>query len=37
MTKEADIARLVASARERFGSIDILVNNAGQMYSGGST
>ena len=34
MTKEADIARLVASARERFGSIDILVNNAGQMYSG---
>ncbi|MEK7877726.1 MAG: SDR family NAD(P)-dependent oxidoreductase, partial [Pseudomonadota bacterium] len=34
MTREADIARLVASARERFGTIDILVNNAGQMYSG---
>ena len=34
MTKEADIARLVASTRERFGTVDILVNNAGQMYSG---
>ena len=34
MTKEADIARLVASAQERFGTVDILVNNAGQMYSG---
>jgi len=33
-TKEADIARLVAGAQERFGTIDILVNNAGQMYSG---
>lgn len=34
MTKEADIARLVESAKQRFGTIDILVNNAGQMYSG---
>jgi 3-oxoacyl-[acyl-carrier protein] reductase len=34
MTKEADIARLVDSARERHGTVDILVNNAGQMYSG---
>src|SRR5262245_7419051 len=34
MTKEDDIARLVAGARERFGTVDILVNNAGQMYSG---
>jgi 3-oxoacyl-[acyl-carrier protein] reductase len=34
MTKEDDIARLVASAHQRFGNVDILVNNAGQMYSG---
>src|SRR6185436_7944801 len=34
MTREADIARLVESARQRFGNVDILVNNAGQMYSG---
>lgn len=34
MTKEADIARLVDSAKQRFGTLDILVNNAGQMYSG---
>ena len=34
MTKEADIARLVDSAKQRFGTVDILVNNAGQMYSG---
>jgi 3-oxoacyl-[acyl-carrier protein] reductase len=34
MTKEADIARLVESAKQRFGAVDILVNNAGQMYSG---
>jgi len=34
MTREADIARLVESARARFGGVDILVNNAGQMYSG---
>jgi 3-oxoacyl-[acyl-carrier protein] reductase len=33
-TKEADIARLVAAAKERYGTVDILVNNAGQMYSG---
>ena len=34
MTKETDIARLVDSAKQRFGTVDILVNNAGQMYSG---
>jgi len=34
MIKPADIERLVATAREKFGSVDILVNNAGQMYSG---
>jgi 3-oxoacyl-[acyl-carrier protein] reductase len=34
MTKEADIARLVEAAKQRFGTVDILVNNAGQMYSG---
>jgi len=34
MTKETDIARLVESAKTRFGTVDILVNNAGQMYSG---
>ena len=34
MTKEADIARLVETARQKFGTVDILVNNAGQMYSG---
>jgi 3-oxoacyl-[acyl-carrier protein] reductase len=34
MTKERDIERLVAAAKEKFGSVDILVNNAGQMYSG---
>jgi 3-oxoacyl-[acyl-carrier protein] reductase len=34
MTREADITRLVESAKERFGTVDILVNNAGQMYSG---
>ena len=34
MTKEADIARLVEGAKQRFGKVDILVNNAGQMYSG---
>ena len=32
--READIARLVESAKQRFGTVDILVNNAGQMYSG---
>ncbi|HEV7391815.1 MAG TPA: SDR family NAD(P)-dependent oxidoreductase, partial [Burkholderiales bacterium] len=32
--KQADIERLVASAKQRFGTVDILVNNAGQMYSG---
>jgi 3-oxoacyl-[acyl-carrier protein] reductase len=34
MTQEADIARLVEAATDRFGKVDILVNNAGQMYSG---
>jgi len=34
MTKEADIARLVDAAKQKFGAVDILVNNAGQMYSG---
>ena len=33
-TKEVDLARLVESARQKFGTVDILVNNAGQMYSG---
>lgn len=32
--KESDIAKLVETARHRFGTVDILVNNAGQMYSG---
>ena len=34
MAKEADIARMVETARERLGGVDILVNNAGTMYSG---
>jgi len=34
MIKPGDIEHLVATAREKFGSVDILVNNAGQMYSG---
>jgi 3-oxoacyl-[acyl-carrier protein] reductase len=34
MTRPGDIERLVATAKEKFGSVDILVNNAGQMYSG---
>jgi 3-oxoacyl-[acyl-carrier protein] reductase len=34
MTKEADIARLVEAARQKFGTVDILINNAGQMYAG---
>ena len=34
MTKEADIAKMVATAKEKLGGVDILVNNAGQMYSG---
>jgi NAD(P)-dependent dehydrogenase (short-subunit alcohol dehydrogenase family) len=29
MTKEADIAKMVAAAKEKLGSVDILVNNAG--------
>jgi 3-oxoacyl-[acyl-carrier protein] reductase len=34
MTREADIARMVETARENLGGVDILVNNAGTMYSG---
>ena len=34
MTKEADVARLVDAAKQKFGTVDILINNAGQMYSG---
>ena len=34
MTREADIGRLVETAKQKFGTVDILVNNAGQMYSG---
>ena len=34
MTKEADIARMVETAKEKLGGVDILVNNAGTMYSG---
>ena len=34
MTKEADIAKMVATAKEKLGGVDILINNAGQMYSG---
>ena len=34
MTKEADIAKMAAAAKEKLGGVDILVNNAGQMYSG---
>ena len=34
MKQEGVIARLVDSAKQRFGGVDILVNNAGQMYSG---
>ena len=34
MTKEADIAKMVETAKEKLGGVDILVNNAGTMYSG---
>ena len=34
MTKEADIAAMVETAKQKLGGVDILVNNAGQMYSG---
>lgn len=34
MTNESDIAKMVATAKEKLGGVDILVNNAGQMYSG---
>jgi len=33
-SSEADLARLVGAAADRFGAVDILVNNAGTMYSG---
>src|SRR2546423_12597070 len=34
MMKPDAIEHLIASAKQRFGTVDILVNNAGQMYSG---
>jgi 3-oxoacyl-[acyl-carrier protein] reductase len=34
MTKEADIVKMVETAKEKLGGVDILVNNAGTMYSG---
>jgi len=34
MTKEADIVKMVETAKQKLGGVDILVNNAGQMYSG---
>jgi 3-oxoacyl-[acyl-carrier protein] reductase len=34
MTSEADIARMVETAKQKLGGVDILVNNAGTMYSG---
>jgi 3-oxoacyl-[acyl-carrier protein] reductase len=33
-SNEADVARVVDSAKKQLGGIDILVNNAGTMYSG---
>jgi 3-oxoacyl-[acyl-carrier protein] reductase len=34
MTRESDIATMVATAKQKLGGVDILVNNAGTMYSG---
>src|SRR5215471_1541986 len=34
ISNEADILRLVDTAKDKFGGVDILVNNAGTMYSG---
>ncbi len=34
MSKEDDVERMVATAKEKLGGVDILVNNAGTMYSG---
>ena len=34
MSKEADIKRMIDTAKEKLGGVDILVNNAGTMYSG---
>jgi 3-oxoacyl-[acyl-carrier protein] reductase len=34
MTKEADITKVVETAKTKLGGVDILVNNAGTMYSG---
>jgi 3-oxoacyl-[acyl-carrier protein] reductase len=34
MSREADVAKMVAAAKEKLGGVDILVNNAGTMYSG---
>src|SRR5215831_12420890 len=34
MSKEADIKRMIDTAKAKLGGVDILVNNAGTMYSG---
>src|SRR5882672_7271494 len=34
MRNEADIKRMVDTAKEKLGGVDILINNAGTMYSG---
>ena len=34
MRNEADIKRMVTTAKDKLGGVDILVNNAGTMYSG---
>jgi 3-oxoacyl-[acyl-carrier protein] reductase len=34
MAKEADIDKMVETAKQKLGGVDILVNNAGTMYSG---
>ena len=34
MRNEADIKRMVATAKDKLGGVDILINNAGTMYSG---
>jgi 3-oxoacyl-[acyl-carrier protein] reductase len=34
MSQEADVEKMVATAKDKLGGVDILVNNAGTMYSG---